>query len=86
MFALPLQVIDNFLIQYNIGHVLVLLFVLGLLGTLPLRSKTITGAHVASFGLLFAITPLSMMGGDVIYRIVGVGLIFIGPMIVIVGD
>lgn len=86
MFALPLQVIDNFLLQYHVGQVLVLVFVLGLLGTLPLRSKTITGMHVAMFGLVFVIAPLSMMGNDVIYKLVGVGLIFIGPMVVIVGE
>lgn len=85
MFVLPLQVIDNFLLQYNVGQVLVLVFVLGFLGTLPLRSKTITGLHVASFGLLFMILPLSLMGNDVIYKLVGIGLIFIGPMVVVVG-
>jgi hypothetical protein len=86
MFALPLQVIDKFLIQYNIGQVLVLVFVLGFLGTIPLRSKTISGAHVAIFGLLFVMTPLSLMGNDIIYRLIGIGLIFIGPMIVVVGE
>ncbi|MFC6961836.1 hypothetical protein [Halocatena marina] len=85
MFALPLQVIDNFLLQYNIGQVLVLVFVLGLLGTLPLRSKTITGLHVVTFGLLFMSLPLSLMGNDVTYKFVGIGLVFVGPMLVIIG-
>jgi hypothetical protein len=86
MFALPLQVIDNFLLQYNVGQVLALVFVLGLLGTIPLRSKTVSGLHVAIFGLVFVITPLSLMGNDVIYKFVGLGLIFIGPMVVVVGE
>lgn len=86
MFALPLQVIDNFLINYHVGQVLVLVFVLGLLGTLPLRSKTITGSHVAIFGLVFLMTPLGLLGNDVIYRLVGIGFIFIGPMVVIMGE
>lgn len=85
MFVLPLQALDNFLLQYHIGHVLVLVFVLGFLGTLPLRSKTVTGLHIISFGLLFMIVPLTLMGNDVIYKLVGIGLVFIGPMIVIVG-
>lgn len=86
MFALPLQVIDNFLLNYHVGQVLVLVFVLGLLGTLPLRSKTVTGLHVAIFGLVFVMTPLSVLGNDVIYKLVGIGLIFIGPMVVIIGE
>lgn len=86
MFALPLQAIDNFLLQYNIGHVLVLVFVLGLLGTLPLRSKTVTGLHLGAFGLLFLITPLTLMGGQVVLKLVGIGLVFIGPMVIIAGD
>lgn len=86
MFALPLQVIDNFLMQYNVGQVLALVFVLGLLGTIPLRNKTISGAHIAIFGLVFVATPLSTMGNDIIYKFFGLGLIFIGPMIVVVGE
>lgn len=86
MFALPLQVIDNFLLQYHVGHVLVLVFVLGLLGTIPFRSKTISGAHVAIFGLVFVMTPLSLVGNDIIYKLVGIGLLFVGPMIVVVGE
>lgn len=85
MFALPLQALDNFLLQYNVGHVLVLVFVLGLLGTLPLRSKTVTGLHLGAFGLLFLITPLSLMGNQVILKLVGIGLVFIGPMVIVVG-
>lgn len=86
MFALPLQAIDNFLLQYHIGHVLVLVFVLGLLATLPLRSKTVTGLHLGGFGLLFLITPLSLMGGEVTLKLVGIGLIFVGPMVIVVGE
>lgn len=85
MFTLPLQAVDNFLLQYHIGHVLVLLLVLGLLGTLPLRNKKITGAHLLLFGILFVATPLSLMGNVTIYKYVGVGLVFIGPMIVVAG-
>lgn len=86
MFALPLQALDNFLLQYNVGHVLVLVFVLGLLGTLPLRSKTVTGLHLGAFGLLFLITPITLLGNDVILKLVGIGLVFIGPMVIVVGE
>lgn len=86
MFALPLQVIDTFLQQYHMGHVFLLLFFLGILGTLPLKSKTALGLHVITFGLLFMLTPLSLMNGDFIFRAVGIALVFAGPMIIIVGD
>ncbi|WP_330630953.1 hypothetical protein [Halocatena halophila] len=83
MYALPLQVIDNFLLNYNLGDVLVLVLVLGLLGTLPLRSKSVTGLFLGTFGFLFLITPLSLMGNEWVLHFLGVGLIFVGPMIVI---
>ena len=35
---LPLQVIDSFLLNYNIGQALLLLFILATLGALPLKS------------------------------------------------
>ncbi|MFC7116283.1 hypothetical protein ACFQH2_16845 [Natronoarchaeum sp. GCM10025703] len=35
MNALPLQLLDTFLLDYHIGHVLALTFVLVMLGSLP---------------------------------------------------
>ncbi|MFD1514653.1 hypothetical protein [Halomarina rubra] len=83
MFALPLQVIDSFLSQYHMGQVFLALFALGLLATLPLKSKTITGAHIAAFGLLFILTPLSLMNNEFLWRAVGIALVFVGPMLVV---
>ncbi|WP_254536328.1 hypothetical protein [Halomarina litorea] len=86
MFALPLQVIDSFLQQYHMGQVFLALFFVGLLGTLPLKSKTIVGLHIIAFGLLFILTPLSLMGGEFLWRAVGIALVFVGPMIIVVGE
>jgi len=83
MFALPLQVIDSFLQQYHMGQVFLALFVVGLLGTLPLKSRTVVGLHIITFGMLFLLTPLSMMGGEFIWRAIGIALVFVGPMIII---
>ena len=85
MVVFPLQVVDSFLLQYHIGQVLLLFFVLGLLGTLPLKSKTVTGLHIVTFGLLFLLTPLSMQGNDMIFKMMGVALIMVGPMVTVVG-
>ncbi|MFC7156708.1 hypothetical protein ACFQPA_22035 [Halomarina halobia] len=85
MLTLPLQVIDSFLLQYNIGQVFLLLLVVGLLATLPMKSKTIVGAHIVLIGLLLVLTPLSLMDNDFIYRAIGLALVFIGPMVMVVG-
>jgi len=82
---IPLQVIDDFLLQYSVGQVLLFVFAVGLLATLPLRSRTVVGLHVTVFGLLFLVTPLSLLT-DVTYQLVGVALLFVGPMILVVGN
>lgn len=81
MFALPLQVIDNFLLQYNVGQVLLLLFILSTLATLPLKSMKTTGLNTLAFGLIFLLTPFSLM--PLHYKFLGVGLLFVGPFMVV---
>jgi len=82
MAALPLQLLDSFLIQYTVGHVLVLGFVLGILGTLPLKSLKTTALVILTFGLLFALTPASVMGAlGRPLRLLGVGLLVVGPVL-----
>jgi hypothetical protein len=80
--AIPLQVLDNFLLQYNVGQVLALAFVLGALATIPLKSLRILALHVLGFGLLFALTPASVLGtAPEIFRILGVALAMLGPVL-----
>lgn len=86
MYALPLQVIDSFVSQYHMGQVFLLLFVLGLLATLPLKSRVVVGLHVVAFGLLFLLTPLSLMANEFLWRAIGIALVFVGPMLVISGN
>jgi len=81
MFAVPLQVIDNFLLQYNAGQVLLALLVLSTLGALPLKSLKIIGLNTVVFGLIFMITPGSL--APVQYRFLGVALLFVGPLLVV---
>jgi len=84
--TVALQIIDSFLLQFNVGEVLLFLFAVGLVATLPLKNKTVTGLHVLAFGLLLLVTPLSLMGNQAAYRFIGVALLFAGPMVMIVGD
>jgi hypothetical protein len=81
---LPLQVIDSFLLNYEIGQVLLLVFVLGTLGLFPLGSKKLLGLHFAGFGLLFLLTPQAI--NSKIYLFVGLALLVIGPMVYAIGD
>jgi hypothetical protein len=80
--AIALQVLDNFLLQYNVGQVLALAFVLGALATIPAKSLRILALHVLAFGLVFALTPASVLGtAPELFRLLGVALVMIGPVL-----
>ena len=95
MFAPPLQVIDSFLLNYNVGDALLLVFALGLLATLPLKSRKMTTLHVIIFGLVFLLTPSSMfavspsgshfLGSSLQYKMLGLGLLVVGPVLFTTG-
>lgn len=76
---LPLQLIDSFLLDYHLGHILLLVFVLALLGTLPLKNRRVIGLNVIAFGVIFAIAPFNTMEAPFI--LMGVALLVVGPMI-----
>lgn len=79
MLTPPLQVLDNFLINYNVGQALLLLFILATLATLTQKSQKIMGIQWMVFGLIFLLTPQSLE--PVEYKFLGVALLFIGPML-----
>lgn len=79
MTEIPLQALDNFLLDYHIGHALFLLFVLAILGTLPLRSQKVLSLNVIVFGLIFAITPSSQ--APIQFRYFGIVLLVLGPVL-----
>lgn len=76
---LPLQVIDSFLLQYNVGQALLLGFVLTTLGALPLKSQKIVALNSITFGVLFLLTPQSLV--PVHYLFLGVVLVVVGPLL-----
>ncbi|WP_336002133.1 hypothetical protein [Halorientalis halophila] len=80
MLALPLQVIDNFLLQYNVGQALLLVFVLSLVGALPLRSLRVYAVQFLSFGLIFMLTPQSMLE-EPHWKFLGIALLVLAPMV-----
>lgn len=96
MSAAPLQLVDTFLLNYNVGDALVIAFVLGLLAMIPLRSWKVVTLHVITFGLLFFLLPSGMLavdpdgahilGSTLQYKLLGLGLLFVGPVIFATAD
>jgi hypothetical protein len=76
---LPLQVIDSFLLNYNVGQAILLGFVLTTLGAVPLKSQRIIAANAMLFGLIFALTPNSLV--PVHYLFLGIVLLVVGPIL-----
>jgi hypothetical protein len=85
----PLQLVDSFLLNYNVGDAFIVVFALGLLATLPMRSRKVTTLHITLFGLLFLLTPSSAMGvsgpthllgSPFQYKMFGLLLLVVGPV------
>ncbi len=86
MLELPLQAIDNILRQFHVGHIVLGVFLLSVLGVLPLKSMKIVGLVVITFGAVFLLLPTSLAGGSILFRIAGVGLVVVGPMVYAVAE
>ncbi|WP_248895514.1 hypothetical protein [Haloplanus halobius] len=76
---LPLQVIDSFLLNYNVGQALLLVFVLATVGALPLKSRRVIAANVTLFGLIFILTPQAL--APVHYLFLGIVMLVVGPIL-----
>ncbi|PSQ30500.1 hypothetical protein BRD09_05155 [Halobacteriales archaeon SW_10_68_16] len=92
----PLQIVDSFLLNYNLGDALLVGFGLGLVATLPLKSWKTTTLHILLFGLLFLVTPAQMLavdsggshflGSALQYKLLGLGLLAVGPVLYTTGN
>jgi len=89
MLAPPLQLIDSFLLNYNIGDVLLLAFVGGAVAVLPKRSLRLLSVHTIAIGLGLVITPTSMMepssasvlSSSFQYTLFGIVLVVVAPVL-----
>ena len=81
---LPLQVIDSFLLNYEIGQVLLLVFALATLGLFGLGSKKVLSLHFGAFGLVFLMTPQAI--NSRIYLFLGLALLVVAPMLFVTAD
>jgi len=82
MYALPLQVIDNFLLQYNVGQAIFLIFILGFLAALPLKSRKVIAIQFISFGVIYMLTPQSMLAKPH-WKFLGIALLVVAPLLYI---
>ena len=76
----PMPLIDDFLINYTIGQVLLLVFVLTLPAGYVQGSRKITAINFALFGAIFVIIP-SIDGGSNLFAFLGVALLVVAPML-----
>lgn len=79
MFALPLQVVDDFLLQYNLGQAMLFVFVLATLAALTQRSGKIIAIQTMTFGLIFMLVP--SINGPGHYLYLGLGLMMAAPLV-----
>ena len=78
----PLPLIDDFLVNYHVGHALLLLFALSIVGVIPLGSRKIVSINAVLFGLLFLVIPGSMIGDNPFtYRFLGMALVIVAPLL-----
>lgn len=82
----PLPLIDDFLVPVTMGHALVALFLVSVVGVVPLGSRKVLSANTIMFGLLFLLTPASLMAKsstvDVFpYRFLGIALLVLAPIL-----
>ncbi|MFC4552059.1 MULTISPECIES: hypothetical protein [Halorussus] len=75
----PLPLIDDFLIKYNIGQALLLLFILSVLAALPLGSRKLLSINSIVFGLLFVVTPATL--APLHYKFLGLALLIVAPLL-----
>lgn len=79
-FAIPMQALDKFIVQYNVGQALLLLFILSIPGSLLTGSRKVFALNLLGFGMLFLITPASLTE-DFFYRLLGMTLLVLAPVL-----
>jgi len=75
----PLPLIDDFLINYNVGQALLLLFVLSVLAAIPLGSRKVLSLNAITFGLIFVLTPASL--APIHFKFLGIALLVVAPLL-----
>lgn len=80
----PLQLVDSFLLNYNVGQALLLVFVLGAVSLVPLKSQKLLSLHVIVFGVVFLLTPQGLVPTH--YLFLGIVLVVVGPLLYVTAN
>jgi hypothetical protein len=91
---LPLQVVDGFLLNVNLGDALLVGFVLGLGAVALKRSRKLLTLHIMLFGALLLMGPgsmyepaeLSLLNSILQYKLVGLVLLVVSPVLYATAD
>ena len=72
-------VIDTFLLDYHLGHVILLGMIVSLLGAAPLKSQKLIASILAAFGVIFLMAPYTTMPPTFI--LLGIPLVLVGTLL-----
>ncbi|MES3517042.1 MAG: hypothetical protein PPP58_05180 [Natronomonas sp.] len=82
MIEFPIQLVDDFLLDYHLGHAVFLLFLLAVGGGFAVtRSMKVLGINLALFGLLFVLIPGSATPAA--FTFFGIALLVVGPVVAV---
>lgn len=82
----PLQLVDDFLLNYHIGHAALLLLVLTVPAGLVKGSRKLLGLILIVFGGLFLAVPAIDSAAGLLYALLGIVLMVVGPVLVTTAD
>ncbi|MGM0449183.1 MAG: hypothetical protein ACQERM_13190 [Methanobacteriota archaeon] len=72
-------VIDTFLLDYHLGHVILFGLVVSLLGAAPLKSQKVIASILTVFGAVFLMAPYTTMPPT--FVLLGIPLILVGALL-----
>jgi len=76
----PMPIVDDFLLNYNLGQIVLFLFIVSLPVGYLQGSRQITAINLALFGTIFIIIP-AIDAGPSHYAFLGIALLVIGPVL-----
>lgn len=77
----PMQVVDNLILPYHLGHAALLLFVLTVPAGIVKGSRKLLALILITFGGLFLAVPSIESQAGVVYGILGIVLMVVGPVV-----
>jgi hypothetical protein len=77
----PMPLIDDFLLNYHVGHAALLLFILTVPAGLVKGSRKLVGLIFIAFGGLFLAIPSIDDAAGITFALLGIALMVIGPVL-----